>query len=65
VRGRWFHQPPLSNDSSAKASGCEAPISSFRRFSETEADDFMVGDLRDPYFVRHVIDREQICHRLP
>jgi GDP-D-mannose 3', 5'-epimerase len=29
----------------------------FPRFSETEADDFMVGDLRDPYFVQHVIDR--------
>src|SRR5229473_667297 len=29
----------------------------FPRFSETEADDFMVGDLRDQYFVRHVIDR--------
>jgi nucleoside-diphosphate-sugar epimerase len=29
----------------------------FPRFSETEADDFMVGDLRDPYFVRHAIDR--------
>ena len=29
----------------------------FPRFSETEADDFMIGDLRDPYFVRHVIDR--------
>jgi GDP-D-mannose 3',5'-epimerase len=29
----------------------------FPRFSETEADDFIVGDLRDPYFVRHVIDR--------
>src|SRR6516225_10956389 len=29
----------------------------FPRFSETEADDFMVGDLRDPYFVRQVIDR--------
>jgi nucleoside-diphosphate-sugar epimerase len=29
----------------------------FPRFSETEADDFMVGDLRDPYFVRHVVDR--------
>jgi GDP-D-mannose 3',5'-epimerase len=29
----------------------------FPRFSETEADDFMVGDLRDPYLVRHVIDR--------
>src|SRR6266704_5472724 len=27
------------------------------RFSETEADDFALGDLRDPYFVRHVIDR--------
>lgn len=26
-------------------------------YSETEADDFMVGDLRDPYFCRHVIDR--------
>jgi nucleoside-diphosphate-sugar epimerase len=26
------------------------------RFSETEADDFIVGDLRDPYFVRHLID---------
>src|SRR6266446_4909399 len=29
----------------------------FPRFSETEADDFLIGDLRDPYFVRHVIDR--------
>ena len=29
----------------------------FPRFSDTEADDFMIGDLRDPYFVRHVIDR--------
>jgi GDP-D-mannose 3', 5'-epimerase len=29
----------------------------FPRFSETEADDFVVGDLRDPYFVRKVIDR--------
>ena len=29
----------------------------FPRFSETEADDFMIGDLRDPYFVPHVIDR--------
>src|SRR5262249_37909492 len=29
----------------------------FPRFSETEADDFMIGDLRDPYFVRQVIDR--------
>jgi GDP-D-mannose 3', 5'-epimerase len=29
----------------------------FPRFSETEADDFAIGDLRDPYFVRHVVDR--------
>jgi len=29
----------------------------FPRFSATEADDFLIGDLRDPYFVRHVIDR--------
>jgi GDP-D-mannose 3',5'-epimerase len=29
----------------------------FPRFSDTEADDFLVGDLRDAYFVRHVIDR--------
>jgi nucleoside-diphosphate-sugar epimerase len=29
----------------------------FPEFSETEADDFLIGDLRDPYFVRHVIDR--------
>jgi nucleoside-diphosphate-sugar epimerase len=26
-------------------------------YSETEADDFVVGDLRDPYLCRHVIDR--------
>jgi hypothetical protein len=25
-------------------------------FSETEADDFIIGDLRDPYFVRYAID---------
>src|SRR5215471_6933531 len=37
----------------------------FPRFSETEADDFMIGDLRDHYFVRHVIDRrfDGICQR--
>jgi nucleoside-diphosphate-sugar epimerase len=29
----------------------------FHEHSETRADDFVVGDLRDPYFVRHVIDR--------
>jgi hypothetical protein len=29
----------------------------FPRFSDTEADDFLVGDLRDPYFVKHVVDR--------
>jgi GDP-D-mannose 3',5'-epimerase len=29
----------------------------FPRFSETEADDFVVGDLRDQGFVREVIDR--------
>jgi nucleoside-diphosphate-sugar epimerase len=29
----------------------------FPRFSETEADDFSIGDLRDPYFVRSVLDR--------
>jgi GDP-D-mannose 3', 5'-epimerase len=29
----------------------------FPRFSETEADDFVIGDLRDPYFVRRVLDR--------
>ena len=26
-------------------------------FGETEADDFVIGDLRDPYFCRQVIDR--------
>ena len=29
----------------------------FNRFSETEADDFVIGDLRDPQFCRQVIDR--------
>ena len=29
----------------------------FPLFSETEADDFVIGDLRDPYLVRHLIDR--------
>ena len=29
----------------------------FPRFSETEADDFVIGDLRDHNFVKHVIDR--------
>src|SRR5207344_1715382 len=29
----------------------------FPRFGETEADDFQIGDLRDPYFVKHTIDR--------
>jgi nucleoside-diphosphate-sugar epimerase len=26
-------------------------------YAETEADDFMIGDLRDPYFCQHVVDR--------
>lgn len=29
----------------------------FHEFSETEADDFVIGDLRDAYFCRQVIDR--------
>jgi len=29
----------------------------FPRFSVTDADDFVIGDLRDPYLVRQVIDR--------
>jgi GDP-D-mannose 3', 5'-epimerase len=29
----------------------------FPRFSETAADDFVIGDLRDAYFVRYVVDR--------
>ena len=29
----------------------------FPRFSETDADDFVIGDLRDQYVVRHVVDR--------
>jgi nucleoside-diphosphate-sugar epimerase len=29
----------------------------YPRFSETEADDFVIGDLRDPYLVRNVVDR--------
>src|SRR6201987_5744263 len=29
----------------------------FPRFSETEADDFVIGDLRDPYVVQNVFDR--------
>lgn len=29
----------------------------YPRFSVTDADDFLIGDLRDPYFVRHAVDR--------
>lgn len=29
----------------------------FHEYAESEADDFVIGDLRDPYFVRQVIDR--------
>jgi nucleoside-diphosphate-sugar epimerase len=29
----------------------------FPRFSMTDADDFVIGDLRDPYLVRQVVDR--------
>ena len=29
----------------------------FPRFSPTESDDFILGDLRDPYVVRHTIDQ--------
>ena len=34
--------------------GCDLK---FPRFSRSDADDFMIGDLRDPYFVRHVVDQ--------
>ncbi|GAB6161240.1 NAD-dependent epimerase/dehydratase family protein [Desulfothermus naphthae] len=30
----------------------------YPQFSETEADDFVIGDLRDPYFCRYVIDQK-------
>jgi len=30
----------------------------FPQFSPTRADDFLVGDLRDPYVCRHVLDRK-------
>ena len=30
----------------------------YPEFSETEADDFVIGDLRDPYFCRYVIDQK-------
>lgn len=29
----------------------------FHEYAETQADDFVIGDLRDPYFTRSVIDR--------
>jgi GDP-D-mannose 3', 5'-epimerase len=29
----------------------------FREYAESEADDFVVGNLRDPYFCRQMIDR--------
>ena len=29
----------------------------YPEFSETEADDFLIGDLRDPQLCRHVVDR--------
>ena len=29
----------------------------YPEFSETEADDFVIGDLRDPYICKHVADR--------
>lgn len=28
----------------------------YPEFSETEADDFVIGDLRDPYLCRHIVD---------
>jgi GDP-D-mannose 3',5'-epimerase len=34
--------------------GCDLK---FPRFSGSDADDFMIGDLRDPYFVRHMVDQ--------
>src|ERR1700761_5176 len=27
-------------------------------YAETQADDFLLGDLRDPYFCRQVVDRQ-------
>ena len=37
--------------------GSRDAISNFHVLARRRADDFMIGDLRDPYFVRHVIDR--------
>jgi nucleoside-diphosphate-sugar epimerase len=34
--------------------GCDLK---FPRFSKTDADDFLAGDLRDPYFVRYAVDQ--------
>jgi GDP-D-mannose 3', 5'-epimerase len=34
--------------------GCDQK---FPRFSRSDADDFVIGDLRDVYFVRHVVDQ--------
>jgi GDP-D-mannose 3', 5'-epimerase len=34
--------------------GCDLK---FPRFSRSNADDFMIGDLRDPYFVRQLVDQ--------
>jgi GDP-D-mannose 3', 5'-epimerase len=28
----------------------------YPEFSQTEADDFVIGDLRDPYICRHITD---------
>ena len=30
----------------------------YPEFSETDADDFVIGDLRDPYICRHIVDRK-------
>ena len=60
---RWSAGPvassviTLSSGSSGKAFGCEAPISSSHGSARRKPMTFMIGDLRDPYFVRHVIDR--------
>ena len=30
----------------------------YPEFSETQADDLFIGDLRDPYVCRHIVDRK-------
>lgn len=54
---RWFHRWHLVKRVKPEGIWVRGVDLKHNEYAEIEADDFVIGDLRDPYFCRHVIDR--------